>query len=434
MSTAELLQRAPETRQWPALQRVFICFALVVAAYIPCLNNGFIADDYVALQTVDLLKTDPLYLFRVPPTNFRSTSFVAYTVLKQLAGYRAELFYGFNILLHFTNVLLLWHLLTILTEDEFVAAVASALFAVVQGPQEAVMWIAAMNETLLGLFVLLTLILWRKQRFRWSALCYVLALFSKESAMVTLALVPMIHLYKKEKPFTREYLWLVVPSALCAALFLAQWSSNFMISNGFYSFGPQAGVVLLKSLQRLLWPWFYVMVVVLRLSLKKWPSGRTVALVLLCTSVPLLPYIFLVYETTMPSRQVYMATAVLMTSFALMLRPLQRSRALGVFVGAFIAFNIYYLWFKKDPQFMERAVPTTQLTGVFRSQIPTKVRLVDFPYRFPAIAKAAAIAVPGWSPDMIVVSQAESDCPGCPTATWNSITKTYYWDLKGSSQ
>src|SRR3954471_22996838 len=133
MSTTELLQRSAEKRHWPAFRRVLAYLTLVLAAYTPCLNNGFVADDYVALQTVEILKKDPLYLFRIPPTNFRSTSFVVYTVIKQIVEYRAELFYAFNILLHFTNVLLLWQLLMLLIEDEFVATVAAALFAVVQG-------------------------------------------------------------------------------------------------------------------------------------------------------------------------------------------------------------------------------------------------------------------------------------------------------------
>src|SRR6185436_18030758 len=154
------------------------------------------------------------------PANFRSTSFVAYGVLKEIAGYHAEVFYGFNIVLHFINVILFWKLLVLLTEDEFIAMLAAALFAVFQAPQEAVMWIAAMNETLLGCFVMLTLIFWLKRRYGWSTLCYAVALFSKESALVILALIPIVQLYRGEKPFPRSYAWLMLPTALFASVFL----------------------------------------------------------------------------------------------------------------------------------------------------------------------------------------------------------------------
>src|ERR1051325_1519432 len=124
-----------------------LCALAAVAAYLPALNNGFIADDYVMLKRIEILKTRPLYLYDVPPENFRFVSYLAFGALKAIAGYHAWLFYAFNLGLHIANVILLCRLLALVTGDDWVARVAALLFAVFQAPQEAVMWLAAMNET-----------------------------------------------------------------------------------------------------------------------------------------------------------------------------------------------------------------------------------------------------------------------------------------------
>src|SRR5262245_56335222 len=91
--------------------------AVAVLAYIPAVNNGFIADDYVILNRIELLKADPLYLFNDVPENFRVTSYAVFGVLKGLFGYDARPYYVFNILLHVLNCFLLRRLLQELTHD-----------------------------------------------------------------------------------------------------------------------------------------------------------------------------------------------------------------------------------------------------------------------------------------------------------------------------
>src|SRR5215467_6955262 len=120
---------------------------LAVTAYLPILNNGFIADDYVILERVGFLKTQPLYLYQVPPENFRLVSYVIFGTLKSLAGYQAWPFYVFNIGLHVANIVLFSLLLRRIFDDQITVALAVLFFAVFQAPQEAVMWLAAMNET-----------------------------------------------------------------------------------------------------------------------------------------------------------------------------------------------------------------------------------------------------------------------------------------------
>src|SRR5436853_139457 len=47
------------------------------------------------------------------------------------------------------------------------------------------------------------------------------------------------------------------------------------------------------------------------------------------------------------------------------------------------------------------------------------------PISYPGIAQAAALAVPGWTPEMIHVGETPTQCPGCLTLRWNARSKTY---------
>src|SRR5947199_6767306 len=164
--------------------QVLAVAALCIAAYACCLNNGFISDDYENLRLAEGLKSDFWYLFKSPPLNFRMTSFLAYAMLDRLFAQHYEFFYTANIFLHFINCLLLWKLLLVLGRHAGEAYLAAILFAVFQGPQEGVMWVAALNETLLGSFVLSTFVLWFRGHYFISAISLLLALFSKESAAI----------------------------------------------------------------------------------------------------------------------------------------------------------------------------------------------------------------------------------------------------------
>src|SRR6476619_7265199 len=119
---------------------VWLGLSCVIAAvaYLPILNNGFIADDYVILKRIETLKTQPLYLFQVPPENFRLVSYIIFGALKTLVGYHAPAFYAFNIALHLATIILLSRLLRVLIKDETTIALAVILFGAFQAPQEAV--------------------------------------------------------------------------------------------------------------------------------------------------------------------------------------------------------------------------------------------------------------------------------------------------------
>src|SRR5262249_20854271 len=214
---------------------LLIASLLASVAYAPALNNGFIADDYVILQRIGLMRAEPLYLLHVPPENFRFVSYLVFAFCKSIAGYDARFFYAVNIALHLANIALLRHLLMLVLQDSFVANTAALLFAVFQAPQEAVMWLAAMNETTLAFFTVVALIMWWQKRYLLSAAAYALALFSKESGIIVLLVIALWELKQRQwKPF-RAYTFLLIPTGIFSAVFLWTLSRNFMVANRFYA-------------------------------------------------------------------------------------------------------------------------------------------------------------------------------------------------------
>jgi len=286
------------------------------------------------------------------------------------------------------------------------------------------MWLAAMNETTLFFFTLLTLICWTQERYLLAALSYAFALFSKESGIIVPALVLMVDLYRNRFVWNR-YVLLLIPTAFFAAVFLLTLSNNFMLTNRSYSFGPHALVVLGVSLHRLLWPWFYIILLVGWLRTRKipWPLlAASVGAIL----VTMLPYMFISYQSSLPSRQLYLASAVLMTMFASLLKPLRGTVLLKTVVVIFVAFNVGYLWLRKDAQFEERAAPTTQLIEALKQRAPQRTVIDNFAYPYPEIVTGAALAVPGWNPSLVSINDPKAPCSDCLRLEWNSGDRRYF--------
>jgi hypothetical protein len=397
---------------------------LTVAAYAPCINNGFIADDFVLLHNVETVKADPRYLIESAPDLFRVTSYAAFGALKTIFGPDYRAFYVANILLHLLNVLLLRRLVRELFDSAEAGLLAAALFAVFQAPQEAVMWLAAMNETLQGFFLLATALLWIRQQRGWAAAAYSFALISKESAPVLLLILPLMESGAHKRGFLKHYLPLVIPAAVFALAFAGTASSNFMIRNGTYAPGLHALSVFIRSMHRLLWPWAYVLLVLVWIAKRRLPELRQAAKPLVSIGAVMLPYTFLRTGNAIPSRQLYLASAVLVSVLAVAAAALSPRMRIG-WVSAFLAFNMVYMWVRKDAQMEERAAPTTALIEELNQHMPGPVLVVNFPYPYPVIAKAAASTVPGWRWDFVEAGTAATRCDACLVLEWDAARRKY---------
>jgi hypothetical protein len=304
------------------------------------------------------------------------------------------------------------------------ANLTALFFAVFSVPQEAVMWLAAMNETTLFFFCALALICWSKKRYPWAALAYVLALFSKESAIMIPVYVVLFDAYKRKKLLWNKYLWLLIPTAGFAAIFFFTVSNNFMLTNRSYIFGPHGILVIGKSLLRLIWPWFYIILVLVWAKTRRRPDPATVSVYFALIAVTMIPYMFISYQTYLLSRQVYLASAVLLTLYAVLLKPLRGTALLAAVATVFVAFNIGYTWLRKDRQFEERAAPTTQLINILKQHRPQRTIIDKFYYPYPIVASSTALAVPGWDPEMISTDE-QQECGNCLRLEWNNAEQRY---------
>ncbi len=387
---------------------VLLLGALCLVAYWPAFDNRFISDDYVLLERVESWRADYLYLFSIPPEHFRTSTYAAFLSLKAVFGYHSGAYYAGSVLLHFLNTLLLWKLVGRLTDNATVAVLSAVFFASFQDPQEAVMWLAAMNELLLGLFLLATLILWREGRFFWSAACYCGAIFSKESAPLVLVLIPMIELCTSRRfRLGRRHLLLLVPTVFATALFVWGASENSLIQSGAYSLRAHSLLVWMKTFGRLAFPWLLLAVAISFVRqrwsfLSWWP-------LLIWIGAALGPYVFLTYRGHLPSRQLYVASMGVAFLLALLVERWSSPLLAKTFVAAFLLGNIFYLWIVKDPQYEARAAPSAALIEELKNRHPVCLAVRDFPEN-PWIGKLTTRLVPGWRPDLLIFEGMPAEC------------------------
>lgn len=392
-----------------------LILAAAILAYLPSLNNGFIADDWVILHRVDVLKADPLYLNEVVPENYRLTSYAVFGLLKSFSGYNPVPFYVFNILLHALNCILLSVVVREVTGDSRLGWTSGLFLAVFQAPQEAVVWLAAMNETLSVCFMLLTLLCWSRGRQALAALTFIAALYSKESSLILIVLLPLIELNRGKHVAWRDYWILALPAVLFSITFILTLSMNFQLGHGTYRLSPQGFLVLFKSLHRLIWPWGYLMIVAVIFAQRERLNRRAVDWALLIP-LTMLPYIFVRYTTNIPSRQTYLASALFLPLLAAGMLSLKTKAMRVGLVAAFIGFNIIYMWSVKDAQMEARALPTTALVETLKEYLPQDVRLRGFEYPVDLIPKAVAVSLPGWRWDQVDL---DVPCERCLLLEWH---------------
>ena len=397
---------------------------LCLIAYLPAFNNGFISDDYVILERLSAIKENPWYLFSIPPDNFRSTTYAVFGLSLTAFGYHSGFFYAFTILVHFGNSVLLGILIHLVTGRSRTAVLAATLFAVFQNPQEAVMWLAGMNDALLGFCVLGALILQLRGRYLLGSLAYLAALFSKETAPILLPLLVLCDYSMAGKvKFRRHYWYLIIPTLAFSILFIYLMSRNVMLTHGLYAFKAHAFLVLGRSFHRLVFPWLYVAILVFVLHERRGPPpalGTGIAWM----AIGLLPYIFLTYQNHVPSRHEYLASMGLAWALAVLLDNLSSARWRQTFVIAFIVINITYLWLVKDAQFERRASPTSQLLDHLRTNPPGRLLITGFPLN-PWVAKMTARLVPGWQPEMLAIDESVEACKDCRKLKWNPKSENY---------
>lgn len=225
--------------------------------------------------------------------------------------------------------------------------------------------------------------------------------------------------------FPPAYFLLSLPTLVFVAAFLWTWSTNSYIQKNVYAAGLQGIVVFLRTLNRLLWPWFYFLLVAFRISLRRWPALSVAAVYAGWIAIAMAPYLFLTYQTALPSRHLYLVSMVISTGMAFLLTSIPSDWFQRGFMAVFLIASVGYLWIRKDGQFEDRARPTGELIRLLRTHTPTQIMIYDFPYEEAFVAKSAADVVPGWDPGLVGVDGTGETCTDCVKLRWESSAHSY---------
>jgi len=390
-----------------------LCLAAVGAAiltYLPFLSLPFISDDYTQLflsrqygpvSGWGALSQDVLY-------RSRATSLLVTHAVDLVFGASATAHSAASLLLHALNVCLIaamgrWHRIGWRT-----SVMAAFIFGVTAVHQEAVVWNAALPELLVFTFGLLSFLAWihwlERGRALWCGLaivCYLLALLSKESAVVFLPALAVAGWFSdRRKQQAGILVLLICASTVYTALIFAAAPHHLHLNDGTFSaHAPFVGTIL-RSGARILWPAGFLALIAIAAARGQAQLVRT-AWALSWIATALGPYAFLTYMPRVPSRHTYLAVLGLAFLIAWGLQSI-RSRFPGLprnviaaFIAVYFVANGLDLWLRKLPQYERRAAASERFLEFARSH-PGPIVIQCSPYSVAALEHSAVIRL-GWS-------------------------------------
>jgi len=220
----------------------FIALAIFIisyALYYNSLNNDFVWDDIVLIKENRYLKSYK-YLPNILTENFgagseystgdfnafyRPLAMISYWMDYHLWGYNPTGYHFTNILIHALTGIVIYLLILKLFSDPVLAVLSAFLFIIHPIQTEAVAYIGVRQDPLAAFFLFLTLLLYiyyrktdRLSFYRFSFLCYFLALLSKEIS----AVFPLIFLLYEYcfAALNKKSLKRILPFFLAAGAFI----------------------------------------------------------------------------------------------------------------------------------------------------------------------------------------------------------------------
>ena len=404
-----------EPSRYVALCIVLLSFLL----YIPFLAVRFLPDDYLQITLARNLGSISQWprLFEDPLFRNRATSIVMTYWTDWLFPLSPIAFGISSILLHALNSLLVYGLGSARSIGWQLSALTAMVFALQERHHEAVVWYASLPELLVFTFVLITLLLWLRWLhgkgravLLWPAmlLSFALALLSKESAVVAVPLMMLIAWFEKAE--RRRTLVGLIPFAVVALAYVA-WIFQGQAQNHHFSdgtFAVQAGFIktAVLSTGRGLWVWGWVGLVLLfaarfrhakreRDSAKHQQRLSLIAGALLWMVTSLLPYSFLTYMPTVPSRHQYLAAVGCSLIVAIaMIALYRRTGRHRVVLACFLVIGIHhsaYLWTSKYRQFEKRSEPIEAFLHFLSTEPRRPVVIHCSDYLFSEVRRAARL-------------------------------------------
>ena len=355
---------------------VFLLIPAAIIAYLPALNLPFISDDFPQIAKArEFAARHWIPLWNDKGLAARPTYVFLTAAMDHAFGFTPRPFYIVSILLHVACTLLVYAGARVCGLDWRGAFAAAFFFAIYEGHQEAVMWLAASSDLLVFLFGVAAWICWmkwlRNSGVVWYGLAitaFVVALASKESAWIT----PMLMLLGVLVARVERRRWIagIAPFVLLAGAYIVLMWIWRVTQPGYkdirFTVSAAWPLVTLYSLWRLNFLWGLVAGAVL-VWLGTRGVARVVQLATLWMVLAILPYSFITYMSRVPSRHTYLASAGLAFLFgvaALRLYDEKRRTVLVLVSVAAIAVNVETLWVKKMQQFRQRAEPSERLKQV----------------------------------------------------------------------
>jgi len=248
--------------------------AMVVAAYGPALEAGFIWDDDDYVTENPLLHApdgfERIWLSMDAPSQYFPLVYSAFRIEYGLWGLDPFGYHLVNVLLHAANALLLWLLLRRL--DIAGAWFAAAVFALHPVQVESVAWVTERKNVMSLFFSLLSLLAWlravepggaRARRFYLASLaCYALALSSKVTAC-TLPAAQVLLLWLRGQPIDRRRVAQIAPFVVLGVamgLVITYWERHHIgtVGDRFTMTPIESFLVATRAswfyLGKLLWP------------------------------------------------------------------------------------------------------------------------------------------------------------------------------------
>jgi len=174
---------------------ILIISVLTLIAFSPVFNAGFVNwdDDVYVVENTDVIQGNIANLITKPVAgNFHPLTMISLAIDYKISGGKASYMHIINLILHLSNIVLVFFFIYNLTGKKFwIAAVTSSLFAIHPLHVESVAWISERKDLLYSLFFLGGLLLYleyiKKKDIKLLivvALLSLLAMLSKPAAVV----------------------------------------------------------------------------------------------------------------------------------------------------------------------------------------------------------------------------------------------------------
>jgi len=245
-----------------------IILLLTILVYLPVFKAGFVWDDVYYIQTNQLIRDMDMgdIFSKYVMGNYHPFTMLAFGIQFQLFGLNETGYHIVNLLLHLTNVMLVYYALFLFTKKSHIALVAALLFGIHPLHTESVAWISELKDLLYTTFFLTAYIFYlkflgtkQKNFFFLALLFFLFSLFSKAMA-ASLPLLLLLTDYFKGRKMDLKIWVEKVPFFLLAIIFgvvavFAQRSSEAIQDISSYSL-PQRIIFACYGFVTYLWKSF----------------------------------------------------------------------------------------------------------------------------------------------------------------------------------